>query len=82
MQPRVSVLVKRPKRREARLSIPNCIGLWRSPRQLLSGVAKVERDQVDDYARRKGMNVEETERRLLPILNYIPADAKPVDDAA
>ncbi|MGV0819189.1 methionine synthase [Martelella sp. AMO21009] len=46
------------------------------------GVAKVERDQVEDYAKRKGMSVEETERWLSPILNYIPADAKPVDDAA
>ena len=34
------------------------------------GVAKVERDQVEDYARRKGMKVEEVERWLAPILNY------------
>ncbi len=36
------------------------------------GVAKVERDQVLDYAQRKGMDVEEVERWLAPILNYIP----------
>ncbi|KKB82921.1 methionine synthase [Devosia limi DSM 17137] len=37
------------------------------------GVAKVERDQVLDYAARKGMSVAEVERWLSPILNYIPA---------
>ena len=37
------------------------------------GVAKVERDQVEDYARRKGMTVGEVERWLSPILNYDPA---------
>ena len=36
------------------------------------GVAKVERDQVEDYARRKNMAVQEVERWLGPILNYIP----------
>ncbi|SMQ64639.1 methionine synthase (B12-dependent) [Devosia lucknowensis] len=36
------------------------------------GVAKVERDQVHDYAQRKGMDVEEVERWLGPILNYMP----------
>ncbi len=36
------------------------------------GVAKVERDQVEDYARRKGMDVVEVERWLGPVLNYIP----------
>ena len=34
------------------------------------GVAQVERDQVEDYARRKGMAVAEVERWLAPILNY------------
>jgi 5-methyltetrahydrofolate--homocysteine methyltransferase len=37
------------------------------------GVAKVERDQVEDYARRKGMSVAEIERWLAPVLNYDPA---------
>ncbi|WP_169193908.1 methionine synthase [Devosia sp. MC1541] len=36
------------------------------------GVAKVERDQVLDYAERKGMAVAEVERWLGPVLNYIP----------
>jgi 5-methyltetrahydrofolate--homocysteine methyltransferase len=36
------------------------------------GVAKIERDQVEDYARRKGMNVAEVERWLAPVLNYDP----------
>ena len=34
------------------------------------GVAKVERDQVEDYAARKGMAVADVERWLAPILNY------------
>jgi 5-methyltetrahydrofolate--homocysteine methyltransferase len=37
------------------------------------GVGKIERDQVEDYAARKGMTVAEIERWLAPILNYIPA---------
>ncbi len=36
------------------------------------GVGKVERDQVEDYARRKGWTVAETERWLAPVLNYDP----------
>ncbi len=38
------------------------------------GVAKVERDQVEDYARRKGMSVTEVERWLAPVMNYTPVD--------
>jgi 5-methyltetrahydrofolate--homocysteine methyltransferase len=34
------------------------------------GVGKIERDQVEDYARRKGWSVSEAERWLAPILNY------------
>jgi 5-methyltetrahydrofolate--homocysteine methyltransferase len=41
------------------------------------GVGKIERDQVEDYARRKGMSVKETERWLAPVLNYIPAQDQP-----
>ena len=33
-------------------------------------VGKVGRDQVEDYARRKGMPVTEAERWLRPILGY------------
>ena len=36
------------------------------------GVAKVERDQVEDYARRKGWDLRTAERWLAPILNYDP----------
>ncbi len=37
------------------------------------GVAKVEADQVADYAARKGMTLAEAERWLAPLLNYTPA---------
>jgi 5-methyltetrahydrofolate--homocysteine methyltransferase len=37
------------------------------------GVGKIEKDQVVDYARRKGWDVEYAERWLAPILNYDPA---------
>jgi 5-methyltetrahydrofolate--homocysteine methyltransferase len=39
------------------------------------GVGKIERDQVEDYARRKGWSVGEAERWLAPILNYDPLAA-------
>jgi 5-methyltetrahydrofolate--homocysteine methyltransferase len=42
------------------------------PESFYFGVAKVERDQVEDYAARKNMDVEEVERWLGPILNYVP----------
>ncbi|WP_316354513.1 methionine synthase [Devosia sp.] len=45
------------------------------PESYYFGVAKVERDQVIDYARRKNMPVAEVERWLGPILNYIPGPA-------
>jgi 5-methyltetrahydrofolate--homocysteine methyltransferase len=47
------------------------------------GVAKVERDQVQDYAARKGMPVDQVERWLGPVLNYVPTtrDVK-IEDAA
>jgi len=40
------------------------------------GVAKVERDQIEDYAARKRMDVAEVERWLGPILNYDPATVR------
>jgi 5-methyltetrahydrofolate--homocysteine methyltransferase len=43
------------------------------PEAYYFGVAKIERDQVEDYATRKGMSVAEVERWLSPILNYDPA---------
>jgi 5-methyltetrahydrofolate--homocysteine methyltransferase len=39
------------------------------------GVGKIERDQVEDYAKRKGWSVEEAEKWLAPILNYDPLAA-------
>jgi 5-methyltetrahydrofolate--homocysteine methyltransferase len=58
-------------------------GLYFShPDSYYFGVGKIERDQVEDYAKRKGMNVAEVERWLAPILNYIPTqDRSPVDRA-
>jgi len=38
------------------------------------GVGKIDRDQVEDYAKRKDWRVEEVERWLAPILNYDPME--------
>jgi 5-methyltetrahydrofolate--homocysteine methyltransferase len=40
------------------------------PEAYYFGVAKIEEDQARDYAARKGMTLEETERWLAPVLNY------------
>ncbi|KGJ06533.1 methionine synthase (B12-dependent) [Paracoccus halophilus] len=45
------------------------------PEAYYFGVAKVEHDQVLDYAARKGMEVAQVERWLSPILNYTPQGA-------
>ncbi len=51
-------------------------GLYFShPQSAYFGVGKIERDQVEDYARRKGWSVQEAERWLAPILNYDPRHA-------
>jgi 5-methyltetrahydrofolate--homocysteine methyltransferase len=42
------------------------------PESRYFGVGKIERDQVEDYARRKSWTIEETERWLAPLLNYNP----------
>jgi 5-methyltetrahydrofolate--homocysteine methyltransferase len=57
-----------------------------NPESYYFGVGKIERDQVEDYAARKGMTVAEVERWLAPVLNYIPAqdqsaEARAVKDA-
>lgn len=36
------------------------------------GVGKIDRDQIEDYARRKGWDVATAERWLAPILSYTP----------
>ncbi|HVV62497.1 MAG TPA: methionine synthase [Pseudolabrys sp.] len=52
-------------------------GLYFShPKSHYFGVGRIERDQVEDYARRKGMTLAECERWLAPILNYDPAAAR------
>jgi len=56
-------------------------GLYFShPQSHYFGVGKVERDQVEDYAQRKGWSVAEAERWLSPVLNYLPDVA--TDEAA
>jgi 5-methyltetrahydrofolate--homocysteine methyltransferase len=48
-------------------------GLYFShPQSHYFGVGKIDRDQVEDYARRKGWTVETAERWLGPILAYDP----------
>jgi 5-methyltetrahydrofolate--homocysteine methyltransferase len=42
------------------------------PESRYFGVGKIERDQVEDYARRKDWTVAEAERWLAPLLNYNP----------
>lgn len=48
-----------------------------NPASYYFGVGKIERDQVEDYAARKGMSVAEAERWLAPVLNYIPSQPEP-----
>ena len=38
------------------------------------GVGRVEKDQIEEYAKRKGMSVKDAERWLAPILNYTPGE--------
>ncbi|MBI4970592.1 MAG: methionine synthase [Candidatus Omnitrophica bacterium] len=42
------------------------------PQSKYFGVGKIEKDQVEDYARRKGISVKEIEKWLAPNLNYEP----------
>ncbi len=43
-----------------------------NPQARYFAVGKIERDQIEDYAARKGMTVAETEKWLGPYLNYDP----------
>ena len=45
------------------------------PESRYFGIGKIERDQVEDYARRKGWDMQTAERWLAPILNYNPRAA-------
>ena len=57
-------------------------GLYFShPQSEYFGVGKIERDQVVEYATRKGMELRVMERWLAPILNYNPGD-NPEEEAA
>ena len=40
------------------------------PESRYFGLGKIDKDQIQDYARRKGMPVEEVERWLAPVLGY------------
>lgn len=40
------------------------------PQSTYFGLGKISKDQVEDYARRKGMSVAEVERWLAPVLSY------------
>jgi 5-methyltetrahydrofolate--homocysteine methyltransferase len=52
-------------------------GLYFShPESFYFGVGRIERDQVEDYARRKSWTIDDAERWLAPILNYDPAAAR------
>ncbi len=42
------------------------------PQSHYFGVGRIEKDQVEDYARRKGWDLKKAERWLSPILNYEP----------
>ena len=42
------------------------------PESKYFAVGKIERDQIEDYARRKGQSVEWVEKWLSPNLNYEP----------
>ena len=51
-------------------------GLYFShPQSYYFGVGRIERDQVEDYARRKGWTLAQAEKWLAPILNYDPLAA-------
>jgi 5-methyltetrahydrofolate--homocysteine methyltransferase len=51
-------------------------GLYFShPESHYFGIGKLERDQVEDYAGRKGWTLAEAERWLAPVLNYDPVVA-------
>jgi 5-methyltetrahydrofolate--homocysteine methyltransferase len=52
-------------------------GLYFShPQSHYFGVGRIERDQVEDYAKRKSWSIAEAERWLAPILNYDPSPAR------
>ena len=52
---------------------PSVSGLYFAhPEAAYFAVGRIERDQVEDYAGRKGWDMRTAERWLAPILNYDP----------
>ncbi len=53
---------------------PSSVSGWyfAHPSARYFGIGRLGRDQVEDYARRKGMALEEAERWLSPNLGYEP----------
>jgi 5-methyltetrahydrofolate--homocysteine methyltransferase len=47
-----------------------CGWYFSHPESKYFGVGKINKDQVEDYAKRKNMTVDEIERWLMPILEY------------
>jgi 5-methyltetrahydrofolate--homocysteine methyltransferase len=47
-----------------------CGWYFSHPESKYFGVGKIEKDQVEDYAKRKGMPIEEIEKWLRPVLDY------------
>jgi 5-methyltetrahydrofolate--homocysteine methyltransferase len=45
------------------------------------GIGRIGRDQVQDYARRKGWSLQEAERWLGPVLGYDPEGSGPGSQA-
>ncbi|MEE2877670.1 MAG: vitamin B12 dependent-methionine synthase activation domain-containing protein, partial [Pseudomonadota bacterium] len=61
---------------------PSVSGLYLAhPESVYFAVGRIERDQVEDYAKRKSWDVRTAERWLAPILNYDPF-ATTTDEAA
>jgi 5-methyltetrahydrofolate--homocysteine methyltransferase len=47
-----------------------CGWYFAHPQSQYFGIGKIQKDQVEDYAKRKGMKLEEVERWLRPVLEY------------
>jgi 5-methyltetrahydrofolate--homocysteine methyltransferase len=47
-----------------------CGWYFANPESKYFGIGKIEKDQVNDYAKRKNMPVEDVERWLRPVLEY------------
>ncbi len=68
--------------RNADISLTESFAMWPAasvsgwyfshPQARYFSITRIQRDQVEDYARRKGMNVAAVERWLAPVLGYEP----------